>query len=232
MVIDQIIKHVPKAMLIRLLKEELASARTAVPFPHLAYQTGFSFTEKMHLRKILPSDLGTNTQELATLERAGSELTIRNALKQAIDGDLLLDDVYGLIRFARKAMNRTKMSLDTFHVEASLLHRRECAYWQARGEHFANQLRACEGVRQSMEARTWYLHEIRLAMRMGMLEKKEIGLEQSLHLLAVRHLYRELADLYTTAQQHEPESKARFALTQRYNYLIWIAQADLQEFAE
>lgn len=231
MIIDQMINLVPKKMLVQCLQEEMASARTAPPFPHLTYQTGLSFTEKMFLRKVLPSELGTNTQELEDLERTGAGLAIRNALKHAIHGDLLLDDVYGLIRFARKAMERYKLSLDTFHVEASLLHRRECAYWQARGEHFAKQLQASEGIRQSMEARTLYLYEIRLAMRMGMLQKADIGLEQSLHHFAVRHLFRELTDLYAAAQRLELGSKTRFALTQRYNDLTRILHMDLQKFS-
>lgn len=230
MSIDLIIKHIPKEALLNVLQKELVHARTTSPFPHLVYQTGFSFTEKMFLREIFPNDLGTSAQELELLERTGAGLAIRQALKQAIEGDLLLENISGLIRFARSIMKRYKIPFETFHVEASLLHKRECAYWLARGTRFAKHLHMCGGVRQSMEARTWYLHEIRLAMRMGMLEKKEIGLDPALHHFSVLRLFHELTDLHATACRLERGSKTRYALTQRYIYLVRIIDADFEEY--
>ncbi|OGL98672.1 hypothetical protein A2318_02160 [Candidatus Uhrbacteria bacterium RIFOXYB2_FULL_45_11] len=232
MAIDQIILHIPKDALLRILKEELVKARTALPSPHLVYRTGFSFTEKMILRDIVPSELETSTQELNTLERTGAELAIHHALKLAIEGDLFLENISGLIRFAHIAMKRCKIPFERFRIEPSALHKRECAYWRARGIRYAKHLHMCGGVRESMEARTWYLHEIRLAMRMGMLEKKEIGLDPALHHFSVLRLFHELTDLHATACRLERGSKTRYTLTQRYIYLVRIISADFEEYAE
>ena len=225
-------KRIPinKNALITSFNRDLRIARSKKPFPFLTYRDGLSFTEDMRTHSIVPSEIDSNSSELETLEHTGAEIAARCAFNIALHGDIILENVPGLILFARRAMARYGLTHDQFGVSRMVIHDRECEYWKTRGTYFADQLKETQGILGSTELRVWYLHEIRLAMKKGLFLKTDFHLDEHLHYIAARRIYHELAEQFITIQKTHPLERMRVTHISRYNFLVLLSGEELREY--
>lgn len=230
MIIDPERMPISRDALIASLFRELERARSRKPFPYLKYQDELSFSETLFVQSILPSDLDTTTDELESLEHTGAKIATREALQTALNGDLILENIPGLVIYARHAMARYKLTHDQFGTNRMALLERTDEYWKTNGMYYVEQLRKTRGVRGSIELRLLYLHQIRAAMKHGIFTKEDLQFDEQSHRLCARHIFHELSTQYIKIQTLCSDHADLVVLTQRYNYLLLLSDQELREY--
>lgn len=230
MIIDPERMPIKKDLLMASLVRELERARSRKPFPYLKYQDELSFSETMFVQSILPSDLDTNANELESLEHTGAKIAAREAIRTALNGDLILENIPGLIARARHAMARYKLTHDQFGTNRMALLERADEYWKTYGTYYVERLRKTRGVHGSTELRLLYLHQIRAAMKHGILTKEDLQFDEQLHCLCARRIFHELSTLYIKIKTLCSDHAELTVLTQRYNYLLLLSDAERREY--